>query len=320
MNSELPHVFTIILNWNQPEFTLDCLDSVEESLYPRNTVVLVDNGSTDGSPEIIRTRFPGATIIENPQNKGYSEGNNIGIQYALDQGADYIFLLNNDTLVDPKMLSEMVQVALSDPDIGIIGPTMFYIDPPDMLWGGQNRIIWHRAHAERQKIGERLNIEALSNQPPAFVDYIDSCAILIKREVLEKIGLMDSKYFINYDDLDLNLRAKKAGYKIVYVPRAVMWHKVSAAMGQASPATTYYMIRNSLLFFWTHTPAFWKIPAISQILFRSIRTLSAWTIKEKYRSELFARKRNAGLLALKDFFLRKYGKMGPDAAKACFGK
>lgn len=315
-----PTVYTVILNWNQPELTQDCLNSLTESDYCSNTVVVVDNGSTDGSPQIIRSRFPQAVVIENKENIGYSKGNNVGIQYALQRKADYVFLLNNDTVVDSKMLSRLVEVAESDPQIGMVGPTMFYIDPPDMVWGGENRIDWKKAVAVRGGMGESVNGGFLELQPLCEVDYIDSCAILVKRGVLEKIGLMSEDYFINFDDIDLNVRARKAGYRIVYVPSARMWHKVSAAMGLASPATTYYMTRNTLLFFWKHAPGIWRIMAFLQILVRSLRTVTAWTIKAEYKDEIFRRKRTANLMALRDFFLGRFGKMGPDVTKVCYGK
>ncbi|NLG71004.1 MAG: glycosyltransferase family 2 protein [Chloroflexi bacterium] len=318
MPTTCPTVYTVILNWNQPEYTLDCLASLLDSEYPALKVLVVDNGSTDGSPQLIRSRFPQVEVIENRENLGYSEGNNVGIRCALQQEADYIFLLNNDTVVDKKMLARLVEVAESDPQIGVVGPTMFYFDPADRVWGGENRIHWKKAAAERGSMGRSVSREELERQPPHPADYIDSCAVLIKREVLEKIGLMDSDYFINFDDLDLNLRARRAGYRVVYVPSALMWHKVSAAMGLASPATTYYMTRNTLLFFWRHAPGIWKFTALIQVLARSLRTISAWSIKSEYKNDIYRRKRAANLYALRDFFLGRFGKMGPDVARVCF--
>ena len=116
------------------------------------------------------------------------------------------------------------------------------------------------------------------------------------------------------------MRARKAGYTIVYAPSAMMWHKVSAAMGQASPATTYYMTRNTLLFFWKYAPGIWKIIAFIRILSRSLRTITAWTVKAEYHNDVFRRKRTANLMALRDFFLKRFGKMGPDVTHVCYGK
>jgi GT2 family glycosyltransferase len=320
IDQKKPRVFTIVINWNQLNLTLECLESLSQSIYPNNTIVVVDNGSTDESPKSINDRFPLLTLIECGENLGYSEGNNRGIEFALREGADYIFLLNNDTIVDPHMLSKLVDVAESDPTIGITGPTMFYMDPQDILWGGENWIDWRKANTVRSAMGAKINLLLPENMEPRSTDYIDSCAILIKREVIEKIGMMDCKYFINFDDLDLNTRARKAGFRVMYVPTAVMWHKVSAAMGLASPATTYYMTRNSLLFFLTHGPGPWKYIELLQILARCVRTISAWSIKSNYRTEIYRRKRDANLMALRDFFQGRYGKMGPDVVRVCYGK
>jgi GT2 family glycosyltransferase len=313
-----PAVYAVILNWNQGEMTADCLDSLARQDYSNFHVVIVDNGSEDDSPAMLRERFPYVTILEIGENLGYSLGNNVGIRQAMSKGADYILLLNNDTEVDPTMLTRLVDVAESDPGIGMVGPTMYYAEPPDMIWSATNFIDWQRATVVREHMG-RLDdgMSSLLPESPQQVDAIDTCALLVNREVISKIGLMNGDYFINYDDVDWNVRARKAGYKLVYVPTARMWHKVSAAMGQASPATTYYMTRNQLLFFWTHTPGPLRILAISRILLRTVRTVGAWTLKPQYRG--FRRKRDANLLALRDFFLGRFGKMGPDVVRVCYG-
>ncbi|HEX9029771.1 MAG TPA: glycosyltransferase family 2 protein [Anaerolineales bacterium] len=315
-----PKVFIVILNWNQGAMTLDCLRSLQSLNYANYQVVLVDNGSTDGSPDLVRAQFPECILIESKVNLGYSEGNNLGIRYALEHGADFLLLLNNDTLVDGEMLTRLVQAAQSDPQIGITGPTMFYANPPDMLWGGENRVVWPRATVVRSRMGECLEAETLRRQAPLEADYIDSCAILIKREVLEKVGLFDGRYFINFDDVDFNLRARKAGYKVQYVPGALMWHKVSAAMGVGSPATTYYMTRNSLLFFNRHAPGLWKWAGLARILFNTLRTTAAWSLQSEYRTEAYQRRRSANLLAVRDFLSGRFGRMGADVAQACAGK
>jgi GT2 family glycosyltransferase len=297
--------------------TMECLESLQKLNYPEFEVILVDNGSQDGSVEQIKARFPETTFIANLHNLGYSQGNNVGIEHALLSKSQYILLLNNDTVVDPDMLSLLVEAVEAEPQIGIAGPTMFYFDPPDILWSGENYIDWHRSEVVKTRMGERLDTECISHQDPVAADYIDSCAILVRREVFEKIGRMDARYFINYDDLDLNVRARKAGYKIVYVPQARMWHKISAAMGIASPGTTYYMTRNSLLFFWTHAEKLTKIWNLGQILYRTSRTVLAWSLKQEYQTDIYRRRRAANLYAVRDFFLGRFGKMGVDVENAC---
>lgn len=315
-----PLVTIIILNWNQADMTMDCLRSLQCVIYPNFRIVIVDNGSQDQSVEKIHSEFPGITVIENGENVGYSEGNNLGIRYALQTDTKYIFLLNNDTLVDPNMLSLLVDVAESDPQIGITGPTMFYADPPDMLWAGENRIDLKRTRILKKRMGETVQRENLEMLKPIDVDYIDSCAILIRREVFEKIGLLDSKFFINFDDVDLNLRASKGGYKVVYVPRAIIWHRVSAALGIASPANTYYMTRNSFLFYLKHTTGIRKLAIAIRLLFNISRTTIAWFIKPQYHTSLYQKRRKANLLAIRDYAMHQFGKMGPDVNQICYGK
>lgn len=319
LRADHPLVYFVILNWNQRDLTLDCLASLSELDYPNYSIVLVDNGSQDDSVTLVRRRFPGVILIENRQNLGYSEGNNVGIRRALVERADYVLLLNNDTTVDPGFLRTLIKVAESDPAIGMVGPTMYYAQPSNMIWGAANYINWTEGTVIRQLMGQ-LDDGSGTVLPgsPQEVDAIDTCALLVKREVVEKIGLMDGRYFINYDDVDWCVRARKAGYTLVYVPDARMWHKVSASMGQASPATTYYMTRNALLFFWRHAQGTSRFLSVRHILARTIRTIGAWTLKPKYRA--FRRKRDANLFAIRDFFLGRFGKMGPDVARVCYGR
>lgn len=314
-----PSVYYIVLNWNQPGLTSECLDSLARQNYNNFNVVLVDNGSSDGSVEFFREHYPWIYLFEQHPNIGYSLGNNVGIDYALEKGADYIFLLNNDTEVHSDILPQLLAAAESDPGIGIVGPTMYYYDPPDMIWGGDNRIDWRGARTIRHQFGRLKGAAQIADQQPKEVDYIDTCAILVKRRVFESIGFMNGDYFINFDDLDLNVRASRAGYKILYVPQAGMWHKVSATMGQASPGTTYYMTRNALLFFWRHAPGVWKFLAPLRVTLRTLRTVGAWTLKPRYRSPAFRRRRAANLYALRDFFLGRFGRMGAEVEKVCYG-
>lgn len=312
----VPHVFTIILNWNQLDLTLDCLASLSECDYPNHTIILVDNGSSDGSPERIRAAYPQVVVLPLPHNLGYSAGNNAGLNYALEHGADYLFLLNNDTLVSPDLITRLVTAAQADPAVGMVGPTMFYFEPSDVVWGAKNYILWPQGRTLRQGMNQPAPSN-LASEPPCEIDYIDSCAILVKRQVVEKIGLLNEDYFINYDDVDWNTRARAAGYKVIYLPAAHMWHKVSAAMGVASPRTTYYMTRNGLLFFSTHAKGLARCLAVARILSDTLQTVAAWTLFKQYHTPAFRQKRAANLLALRDFFTRRFGKMGPDVERAC---
>jgi len=315
-NSPLVHF--IIINWNQPDFTLACLESLSQLNYPNFKIVLVDNGSTDNSVALIRQAYPNVVLIETGENLGYSAGNNVGIRYAMDNGAEYVLLLNNDTVVDKDMLTRMVEAAEADSRVGMVGPTIYYFDPPNVLWSAVNTIDWPRGQIVRHGLNEVWpQVEA--DAPSQKVDYVDSCAVLVKREVIDKIGMLDEAFFINFDDADWNIRARRIGFEVAYVPAAYVWHKVSAAMGQASPATTYYMTRNSLLFFWKHNQGLTRIKAELYVLARTLRTVLAWTLKPQYGND-YRRKRKANLYALRDAILGRFGPMGSDVRRVCFGK
>ena len=247
MQNTHPTVAIVILTWNQRDLTLDCLASLAELDYPadRLQIIVVDNGSIDNTAQAIREHYPSVTVLENGENLGFAEGNNVGMRHALEGDAEYIMLLNNDTVVHPSMLNELLAVTKSDPNVGIVGPKMLYFDRPDVIWCAGNQIDWRaggtiRLQAEQSDngLGEQLR-EA---------DFITACAICLRRQVIEQIGLLDPRFFIYYEEADWCMRAQAAGWRVLYVPRARLWHKVSAAMGTTSPATDYYMNRNVLLF------------------------------------------------------------------------
>lgn len=149
---------------------------------------------------------------------------------------------------------------------------------------------------------------------------MDGCAVCVRRKFIEEAGMLDERYHLGgYEDADWGMRAAAHGYQVWNVPEAKMWHKISAAAGIGSPLTTYYMTRNALLFFWQNTPSHRRWFCASRIILRTLRIVGAWTLKSKYRNETFRRKRDANLLALRDFFLGRFGPMGPDVARVCLG-
>jgi GT2 family glycosyltransferase len=222
-----PKVSIIILNWNGLEDTGECLDSLKKITYTNYEVLVVDNASAGDDVKVLRDRFGDyVRIIENNRNYGFAEGNNIGMRYVLNRGTDYVLLLNNDTTVAPDFLSEMIQVGESDEEIGVLGPKIYLYDEPNVIWEAGGRINWWLGAII--VFGER-RVDAGQYDKLAERDILSGAVLFIKAPLLGKISLLDSSFFFGYEDYDFCIRARRAGFKVVYVPRAKVWHKVGKA-------------------------------------------------------------------------------------------
>jgi len=243
-----PLVYVVVVTWNQCETTLQCLESLIQMVYPRFRIVVVDNGSTDETAETIRSRFPGVEIIVNERNLGYPGGCNVGLRYALERGAEYIFAINNDVLVDPLILDELVREIT--PDVGIMAPKVYFAHDPKRIWsvgGRQNHLTLEMRCRGDGELDQGQWNEVLER------DYLIGCAHLFSRSLLREIGLLDAGYFLYYDDLDICIRARQAGYRLLMVPRARMWHRVAdSSGGVGTPRERYYMARSNMRFLRKH--------------------------------------------------------------------
>ena len=273
-----PRVVIIVLNWNGMGVTLDCLVSVKGLDYPNYEVVVVDNGSTDGSVEKVRMQFPGALLIENGQNLGFTGGNNVGLRYALSRGADYALLLNNDTEVAPDLLSHLVGAAEDNRAVGIAGPTIYYHQQGDRIWTSGGAIDWRRG--ETSMLGQNEVDSGQFGSAPRGVDFVTGCALLVSRTVMEQVGLLDERFFAYYEEAEWCVRAGRVGLKVVHVPAAKVWHKIPMDARDSSPFVHYYMTRNRLLFLKV-TRCGWQ--AWIYTLFQYTRTIFSWTLKPRWR-------------------------------------
>ena len=249
-------IFVVILNWNGREVLGPCLESLGRVSEPALEVIVVDNGSTDGSADIVRTDFPGITLIENGENLLFAAGNNIGIEAALERGARYIILLNNDTEVDPDFASRML-TAFDDPGTGIAGPKIFYHDDPSRIWyggGGFNRLTGVPFHRGLRRL------DGSFEDPPGPTGWVTGCTLMARREVFESIGMLDPSYTIYCEDVDLCLRAAGAGWTLRYVPSAKVWHKVSSSSGGGmTPFKLENRIASTWKLFARHRPLWWRV-------------------------------------------------------------
>ncbi|MGZ4387218.1 MAG: glycosyltransferase family 2 protein [Gaiellaceae bacterium] len=252
-NEHGPRVGVVVLSWNRREDTLACLRSLDRVGYEPMDVVVVDNGSSDGSAEAVRGEFERAELIALETNRGFAGGNNAGIRRALELGAEHVLVLNNDTEVEPGAVSALVEAAASRPDAASLGAKILYAARPELIWfvGADfdpRRGYNGRRAGYRERDGERF-AGVLETQVAC------GAAMLVPGPVLEKVGLFDEDLFAYSEDLDWSLRARAAGLRHYVVGASRVRHRVSISSGgENAPATLYYGIRNTLTVCERHAP------------------------------------------------------------------
>lgn len=244
-------MFTVLLNWNGRRDTLECVRSHQKVTYPNQSIVIVDNGSSGDDVAVLRRELGNSChIIENGRNDGYCEGNNIGIRYALTQGADYILVLNNDTVLDRDFLSRLVAAAEADHDVGVVVPSIRLYDDPETI--AYPRAIDRWPLMLQVHLGLLFQfLKAKKLEGATRIRLLDGCCFLVKREVLEATGLFDPDYFVVGGSGDLGKLAMDRGWRMVAVPEAKIWAKVARSFGdrrQAALAYAYWAPRSEVLF------------------------------------------------------------------------
>lgn len=323
MTHSHPRIAVVILNWNGREDTLECLASTTRIDYPSYEIVVVDNGSIDGSVAAIREAYPTVTIIETGRNLGYAGGNNVGIRWALGKHFDSILLLNNDTAVDPGLLRAFARAEAEFPNAGVFGGKIYYHTRPDILWfaGGQ----WVPDAFKFIHVGQDCPDGPEFMTPRAF-DYMTGCVLHASSRVYRDIGLLDEDFFLTYEETDWCYRARKAGYDPTFIPDAKVWHKVSASFGgSTSPLMIYFLERNRLLWVRRYLPLrsflrlFFSVlgalrvqllPNPKFFLRKAVPGKPHWALKDYWtyikltaRDPIFF----ARAMALRDFVLSRFG-------------
>jgi len=268
-----PKVSIIILNWSGLEDTIECLESLKKITYPNYDVIVVDNGSAGDDAEVLKEKFGSYIhVIRNDKNYGFAEGNNIGMRYALHNSSpDYFLILNNDTVVDSRFLTELVKVAETNEKLGIDSPKMCYYDKPHMISSAGARIKWHLGLGENIGIGK---IDTGQFDSISEVDCLLGAALLMKRSMVQEIGLFDERFFLLLEDTDLCIRAKKREYEIKLSPCSKIYHKGGFSAGRGT-LYLYYMYRNRLLLLKKHCTL---SKVILYSFYISLRTLAAFFI------------------------------------------
>lgn len=240
-------VFIVVLNYKNLEDTVACLVSLRNITYKNYRVVVVDNDSQDGSYEFLKEQETDCHIIQSGENRGYAAGNNIGIRYALEQGADYVCILNNDVEAEPDFLTTLVRYMESAPEVGMTGPVVYEFAERDRIQSAGFSICVGRGSTEPLLQG-KTKVAINREKTAECCDGLSGTCLLVKREVLENAGLIPETYFLFFEEMEWCLTIRKSGYKLATVLTAAVYHKGSATLKKTGTLSRYYMARNQALF------------------------------------------------------------------------
>ena len=271
-------VAVILINWNSYDLTRDTLNSLQKVTYMDLDVIVVDNGSTDGSGDRLEAEFPEVIMIKSSSNTGFTGGNNLGFQYALAQGYTYAMMLNNDVEVAPDFLAPLIGKKQSDEHIGAVQPLIYFHHDKNLIWNAGTKYNPWLGICSTIDYNKRDDTHAATQQPKR-IDWITGCAFMIRASVLQKIGLLKEAFFIYYEDVDLSFRIKNAGYDLGYAPASVIYHiagmshksSKKTAEGYVSPKVHYLNARNHIWLLKKYTNL---LHAPTVILYQSIYYLS----------------------------------------------
>lgn len=301
----MPKIYLVILNWNHKNLTTECLESVDK-LYTAGyqlNVVVVDNASTDGSVEHfkkLKFKSFNPKVLENKENLGFAIGNNIGMKYALKNGADYILVMNNDVFVDKNLITELLKIARKYNKVGSVSPKIYFTkgfefhkkrykksELGKVIWYAGGHIDWANVYGENRGVNE---VDRGQYNKKEEIDFATGACVLFSTKALKSVGLYDPKYFMYLEDGDLSIQMKRTGWKVLYAPKAICWHKVAQSSGIGSDLNDYYITRNRLLFGLRWAP---------------MRTKFA-LMRESWKFALTGRKwQKKGII---DFYLGRFGK------------
>lgn len=345
-----PRLGVIVVNWNRADETIQCLQALSEAevCYQRYLaalgiseaqvnegtrdhtaefsktfseavhVVVVDNGSKDGSPQKINDfiqAHPAFELLESPQNLGFTGGYNLGIQHLVQSSyfINYFLLLNDDSLPAADLFTALIQAAISNPEAGFLGPKIMTLENKgfEQVFLSAGGIIEakpingfaslsrHRFQTRHRGLGE---LDQGQYDQLQWVDFLSGCALMVKREVIDKVGLLDEQYFAYYEEVDWCYRAQKAGLKALFVPTTCVWHPDTRQRDENSAILSYYMTRNSLLFVQKHKLG--KLVTL-RLLAGYCRTWLSWRIRPRWRTK--KAQRQALAQALRDFLYQRFG-------------
>jgi GT2 family glycosyltransferase len=267
----------IVLSWNGREDTLACLASLAGLRDGDTEVVVVDNGSSDGSVQAVRAAHPQVHIVENGRNLGFAGGNNAGLRHAFEHGAQWAVLVNNDATLAPDAVARLRRAAAEHPAAGMLAGKVFFDEPPDRIWFAGQRFWPALGYSGRPRgYGRR---DGPRYRRAYRTDRAAGAFMAASRRVVDAVGLLDDDLFAYVEDVDWCCRARAAGFEIWFVPDALAWHRVSASTGgeRASTHALYYGVRNTIAVSERHLP-----------LPRPLRDLRRWLILAVFLFQAFA--------------------------------
>ncbi len=294
-----PRVSIIIINFNGLEDTIECLESLREIRYPNYQITLVDNASAGDDIDVLKTKYGNwIEIIKNKENLGFAGANNVAIKNVLNGNFDYILFLNNDTIVQPIFLDHLVAAAQNYPEVGLLTPKICYYSTPNRIWmagGCLNRI-----RATGCSIGEGKNKRRYNRD--RYVTFASGCCILARKAVFKKIGLWDENYFLYLEDVDLSKRALSGGFKILYVSKSIIYHKVNITSKKISVVLPLYYATRNRFYFSRKLLGRWFYLSLPYILGTMKIKSILWEIRgDTQKPEVIKQ-------ALRDFLSKKMGK------------
>jgi len=277
-NGSKDQVTVVIVNWNRYEDTCACIESLIKQEGIKTDLIVVDNGSTDHSETLLRNKYPQVEIIRSDENLGFAGGFNLGIRLALTRDTENILIINNDTIAKSDMISQLLY-EMDHKEIGVVGPLILYHSNPQKIWSSGGYI----DRSVLMPIDSHHRKEILDE--PIYRTFLSGCCLLLKKSLIESIGLFDERFFLYFEDLDYCLRIMQSGWRMKVVPSAKLLHKVSASSGgELSPRERYYMAHSSALYYRKH------IREGNFLLILLFRFASAilWTFRLLFRGNISA--------------------------------
>lgn len=286
------------MNWNGFRDTSECIGSILNISYENYTIIVVDNGSDKDESKELARKFPVVITLRSETNLGFSGGNNLGIKYALGKGADYILLLNNDTIVEKDFLDILVDSAAKNQSIGLAVPKINYYSEPSKIWYAGGYISKLRGAALTRGNG-KPDSNYTENK---YVTFATACCLLVDKRVIKDIGLMDEKYFLYLEDADYCIRSSECGYKILFVAQSKIYHKINkSTVKKNNFVPLYYNTRNRLIFIRKFYKNYFYLSLLYMLFTFSLKCIIGIFSGNFIKVKVI-------YLAFKDFFLKKYGK------------